>query len=147
MKRLFAIALMMVFVITASAQVNNDSLQTINMNRTFSVGGKAILCLRSADADKRDIKALSWTLENKRVADTNFVTLKVSDFKTGNVEEYQTWSDDVQIGMLVNKKDNTRSYFIFDDTFFHLRILDLGKGMNVILLYSDLRNDNQEIKF
>ena len=146
MKKLFTIMLMMAVAIAASAQEKNDSLKDISMNRTFSVGGKAIMCMRSSSMDKRDLRALTWTLENKRVSDDNFVTLKIMDAKTGQIEEIKTWSETVDIAMRVNEKNDSRSYFVYDDMFYHLRLIDLGKNVYVIMLYSDLKNSQQKVR-
>lgn len=147
MKKLFTIAIMLLAGLTANAQEKNDSIRDIDMNRTFNAGGKALMCLRSANAEKRDLKPLTWTLENNRIGDQNIVLLKVVNAKTGETEAMQTWNGNVNIAMRVNEKDKTKSYFILDDTFYHLRILDIGQGVSVILLYSDLKDSQEEVKF
>lgn len=136
MKKLLLFVLMMV-AMTATAQETNDSIQTIEMNRTFSVGGKALMCLRSAEAGKNDLKALTWTLKNDRVGDKNFVVLDVKNEKTGTKEVHQSWSDGVFVRLHM-KNGKPTMYELYDDMFSHLRILDLGKNVSVIMFYSEL---------
>jgi hypothetical protein len=116
----------------------NDSVQVIDMNRTFSVGGRALLCLRSAEASRKDVKALSWTLTNNPVGDQNFVHLEVKNAKTDKVEAFQSWNGGVQVTMK-KKSDGKITYEVYDDTFMHLRIVELNNnGIYIILLYSEL---------
>ena len=136
---------MLTVLITAavSAQVTNDSVKTIQMNRTFSVGGKALMCLRSANAAKRDLKPLEWTLENHPIGEKNFITLHVKNAKTGLTEARQTWSDGEQVVMMIGK-DGLKKYQVYDDMFRHLLMADCGKDYYVIFLYSELLGSNQD---
>ena len=127
---------MMMVAMTATAQETNDSIQTIEMNRTFSVGGKAIMCLRSNQAEKRDLKPLTWTLKNDRVGDKNFVVLDVKNKKTGTREVHQSWSDGVFVRMKT-EKGKPIIYEVYDDMFSHLRIVDVKLG-NIIMFYSEM---------
>lgn len=143
MKKLFFV-FFCIFSLTSMAQnepANNpeDSVQVIDMNRTFSVGGRALMCLKSKTADKKSVKALTWTLDNKRAGDQNFVHLEVKNAKTGQVEEFNSWNGGVEIRM-VKKSNGTISYQVFDDTFSHLVISQLNKDKDiyVILYYSEL---------
>lgn len=135
MKKLLLLTMMMV-AMTATAQETNDSIQTIEMNRTFSVGGKAIMCLRSNQAEKRDLKPLTWTLKNDRVGDKNFVVLDVKNKKTGTREVHQSWSDGVFVRMKT-EKGKPIIYEVYDDMFSHLRIVDVKLG-NIIMFYSEM---------
>ena len=81
MKRLFLFFLMCLPMMVA-AQEQNDSIQVVDLNRTFSFGGKAIMCLRSANADKRSLQPLEWTLKNDHIGDNNIVVLDVKNAKT-----------------------------------------------------------------
>lgn len=130
----------------ASAQTNNDSIKTIPMNRTFSVGGKALMCLRSANAAKRDLKPLEWTLENHPIGDKNFITLHVKNAKTGLTEARQTWSDGEQVVMTIDN-EGSKKYQVYDDTFRHLLIVDLGKETYVLFLYSHLLSEEDNITY
>lgn len=135
MKKLLLLT-MMIAAMTATAQETNDSIQNIEMNRTFSVGGKAIMCLRSNEAGKRDLKPLTWTLKNDRVGDKNFVVLDVKNEKTGTKEVHQSWSDGVFVRMKT-EKGKPIIYEVYDDMFSHLRIVDVKLG-NIIMFYSVL---------
>lgn len=115
-----------------------DSVQVIDMNRTFSVGGNAIMLLRSNTASKSDAKPLTWTLKNDRIGETNVVVLDVKNSRTGETEAHQLWSDGVNVTMRITK-DGTILYQVSDDLFSHLRILKM-KMATVIMFYSELLN-------
>ena len=121
--------------------LGKDSIETIDMNRTFSVGGRAIMCLRSANANKKELKALTWTLENNRAGNQNFVMLKVQNVKTEQMEAMNTWNGGVNIEM-TKRKDGTFIYNVYDDLFTHLRIVQMSKDSDIyiILFYSELIN-------
>ena len=60
-KALFIFALLL-SGLTASAQgevkedtIQSPQLETVDMNRTFSVGGNALMCLRSNNVTKRSL--------------------------------------------------------------------------------------------
>ena len=128
-KLMILFALMVAMTATAQEQV-------VDMNRTFSVGGKALLLLRSAKAEKKDLKALTWILENNHIGDTNILTLKVKNEKTGENECHQTWND-VNITM-TKGDDGLLKYTVTDDMFVHLRVIEFQKDMYMILFYSEL---------
>lgn len=121
---------------TTTTKTATTQKQVIPMNRTFSVGGKAIMCLRSNTAMKNDMKALTWTLSNDRIADKNIVVLDVKNIRTGRTEAHQLW-DGVEVYLVRNKKGSTM-YTVQDDMFSHLRIIDIGDDTYVILFYSEL---------
>lgn len=142
MKKLILFALMAVSVLAASAQENaEDSTKAepkvYDMNRTFSVGGKALLCLRSASADKKDLKALLWTLSNDRIGESNVVKLVVTDRKTEEIIAHQIWTDGVDVTLTITDK-GTKMYEVKDELFSHLRIVELGKEVYGILFYSEM---------
>lgn len=123
---------------TAGAQEKNDTIsniEVIDLNRTFSVGGSAILCLRSNEASKKDLKSLNWTLKNDRIGETNLVVLEVKNSRDGSNVAYQTWSD-VQVRMKTKDKKPIL-YEVYDDTFSHLRIANVDMGY-IILFFSQL---------
>lgn len=122
-----------------SVQVENkaDSVRVVDMNRTFSVGGNALMLLRSNNASKKDMKPLAWTLKNDRIGDTNIVVLEVKNRRTGETEAYQTWSEGVNVTMSI-LKDGTTMYDVSDDLFSHLRIMKVQLG-TVIMFYSELK--------
>ena len=143
-KLLFTIA-MLLTISAASAQDAADTTttktataqqQVIPMNRTFSVGGKALMCLRSKTATKNDMKALTWTLSNDRIADKNIVVLDVKDARTDRTEAHQLW-DGVEVYLTKDKKGSTM-YTVQDDMFSHLRIVDIGGDTYVIMFFSEL---------
>lgn len=135
MKKVFLL-FMMCIPMLVFAQEQNDSIQTIEMNMTFSVGGKAIMCLRSSNATKRSLQSLEWTLKNDRIGETNIVVLDVKNSKTGESVAHQSWSDGVFVRMKV-KEGKPALYEVYDDIFSHLRIADVGLGF-IILFYSEL---------
>jgi hypothetical protein len=130
------IALMM--AIAMSAQ--KVELEVVDMNRTFSVGGKAIMCLRSKEATKKSLQPLEWTLKNDRIGNTNIVVLDVKNSNTGELVAHQSWSDGINIRMKLGAKDNPVLYELYDDMFSHLRIADVDLGW-IILFYSEIIKD------
>ena len=123
-----------------SMQVENksDSIRVVDMNRTFSVGGNALMLLRSNNATKKDMKPLAWTLKNDRIGDTNIVVLEVKNRRTGETESYQSCNDGVNVTMKITN-DGTTMYDVSDDIFSHLRIMKVQLG-TVIMFYSELKN-------
>ena len=123
-----------------SVQMKNkaDSVRIVDMNRTFSVGGNALMLLRSNNAAKKDMKPLEWTLKNDRIGDTNIVVLEVKNRRTGETEAYQSWSEGVNVTMKITK-DGTTMYDVSDDLFSHLRIVKTNIG-TIIMFYSELKN-------
>ena len=121
-----------------SVQVESkaDSIRVVDMNRTFSVGGNALMLLRSNNAAKKDMKPLEWTLKNDRIGDTNIVVLEVKNRRTGETEAYQTWSEGVNVTMKITN-DGTTMYDVSDDLFSHLRIMKMNVG-TIIMFYSEL---------
>ena len=137
MRKFLFFALLMVGM-TAGAQEKNDTIsniEVVDMNRTFSVGGRAILCLRSNEASKKDLKSLDWTLKNDRIGETNLVVLEVKNSRDGSNVVYQSWSD-VQVRMKTKDKKPVL-YEVYDDTFSHLRIVNVDMGY-IILFFSQL---------
>lgn len=122
-----------------SVQVKNkaDSVLVVDINRTFSVGGNALMLLRSNNAAKKDMKPLAWTLKNDRIGDTNIVVLEVKNRRTGETEAYQSWSEGVNVTMKITK-DGTTMYDVSDDLFSHLRIIKMNVG-TIIMFYSELK--------
>ena len=122
-----------------SVQVENksDSVRVVDMNRTFSVGGNALMLLRSNNAAKKDMKPLEWTLKNDRINDTNIVVLEVKNRRTGETEAHQIWSDGVNVTMKITN-DGTTMYDVSDDIFSHLRIMKTNIG-TIIMFYSELK--------
>lgn len=141
MKKVLFILLMLSVGLMAKAQevsdsTKVDSVQVVDMNRTFSIGGNALLLLRSNSANKRDMKPLTWTLQNDRIGENNVVVLDVKNKKTGETEAHQLWSDGVNITMKITK-DGTELYDVSDDMFSHLRIMKAKVG-TIIMFYSEL---------
>ncbi len=143
MKKALSIVIMLLLAMTISAQEEatpTDStkaeLEVVDMNRTFSVGGKALMCLRSNKAEKRNLQALEWTLKNDRIGDKNVVVLDVINARDNSTVAHQMWSDGAMVRMKVKNKKPVL-YEIYDDMFSHLRIADVG-NMWVILFYSEM---------
>lgn len=145
MKKLLSIAIMLLAVLAVGAQEMNDTVKadTVKMekkkvviNTNFNMAGDAILLAKSASVSRNDFKPLKWELTNEVVGGKNFITLKVTNKKTGNQEEYKTWNEGVSL--MIEKTKDTTIYTVYDDTFIHLRILEMQQG-NTILLFSDLR--------
>ena len=127
----------------AVAQDEQKGERVVNMNRTFSVGGKALMCLRSANAGKNDLKALTWVLENKLIGEKNFITFNVDNAKTNRMEARQTWNDGEQVQMRIDEK-GLKTYVVYDDTFIHLLLTEIGQDVYAIMLYSQLINEKNK---
>ena len=138
MKRIVSITIALMMAIAMSAQ--KVELEVVDMNRTFSVGGKAIMCLRSKEATKKSLQPLEWTLKNDRIGNTNIVVLDVKNSKTGELVAHQSWSDGINIRMKLGAKGNPVLYELYDDMFSHLRIVDVDLGW-IILFYSEIIKD------
>lgn len=137
-KVLSIIALLLIGMVASAQETAKAELGTVDMNRTFSVGGKAIMCLRSKEASKKSLQALEWILKNDRIGDTNIVVLDVKNAKDGSTVAHQSWSEGVMVRMKM--KDNKPVvYEVYDDMFSHLRIADVDLGW-IILFYSEMIN-------
>lgn len=137
MRKLFFLLLVITASLNAVAQDSSkDELEVIDMNRTFSVGGKAIMCLRSNKAERRNVKPLEWTLKNDRIGETNIVVLDVKNTNTNEIVAHQSWSEGVMVRMK-RKEKKPVMYEVYDDMFSHLRMADTGFGW-VILFYSEM---------
>lgn len=146
MKKLLSIIALLLVGMMASAQETTPTDSTkakpeiVDMNRTFSIGGKAIMCLRSNEASKRSLQALEWTLKNDRIGDTNIVVLDVKNAKDGSTVAHQSWSDGVNVRMYVTEENGKKDPSIcevYDDMFSHLRIVYTKMG-NAIMFYSEM---------
>lgn len=137
-KALLFFALLLVGMMASAQDTAKVEMETVDMNRTFSVGGKAIMCLRSKEASKRSLQALEWTLKNDRIGDTNIVVLDVKNAKDGSTVVHQSWSEGVMVRMKVKDK-KPALYEVYDDMFSHLRIADVDLGW-IILFYSEMIN-------
>ena len=137
-KVLSIIALLLIGMVASAQETAKAELETVDMNRTFSVGGKAIMCLRSKEASKKSLQALEWTLKNDRIGDTNIVVLDVKNAKDGSTIAHQSWSEGVMVRMKVKDKKPV-VYEVYDDMFSHLRIADIDLGW-IILFYSEMIN-------
>lgn len=137
-KVLSIIALLLIGMVASAQETAKAELETVDMNRTFSVGGKAIMCLRSKEASKKSLQALEWTLKNDRIGDTNIVVLDVKNAKDGSTVAHQSWSEGVMVRMKVKDKKPV-VYEVYDDMFSHLRIADVDFGW-IILFYSEMIN-------
>lgn len=138
MKKLLFFLLLLVVSVCGRAQEpsDSDSIQVIDMNRTFSFGGHAVMCLRSNQVTKKSIQPLEWTLKNDRIGDSNIVMLEVKNRKTGELIAHQIWNGNVLVRIKTNK-GKPELYEVYDEMFAHLRILDVGIGTG-IFFYSEL---------
>lgn len=137
-KALSIFALLLIGMVASAQEAAKAELETVDMNRTFSVGGKAIMCLRSNNASKKSLQALEWTLKNDRIGDTNIVVLDVKNAKDGSTVAHQSWSEGIMVRMKVKDKKPVL-YEVYDDMFSHLRIADVDLGW-IILFYSEMIN-------
>ena len=138
MRRLAILFALMLFWMTASAQTENSDIKILDLNRSFSVGGKAIACQqKNKKLGPEDYANLTWTLENKHLDGMNFITLDVRDASDGTIYAYKTWYNGELIKMVV-RGGKPMGYMVYDDMFIHLRIILGEKDDDVIFLYSEL---------
>ena len=140
MKRLIIFALLLVSM-TTGAQEQADSVksnkQTIEITTDFNMAGDAVLLAKSNSISRSDFKPLKWELSNQLIGDKNFITLKVTNEKTGRLEEAKSWKENVHLKMTIDDKGK-KIYTVYDDIFYHLQIIEVPQG-NAILLFSALR--------
>lgn len=140
MKRLITFALLLL-TITAGAQEQTDSvkpkMKKVEITTDFNMAGDAVLLAKSNKISRSDFKPLKWELTNQLIGNVNFITLKITNEKTGNLEEIKSWKENAHLMMEINDKKQ-KIYTVYDDTFIHMRIVELPQG-NGILLFSALR--------
>ena len=135
--------LFMCVAMTMQAQEKTDSVtkpakQKIEIITDFNMAGDAVLLAKSAKVSKSDFKLLKWELTNQTVGDANFITLKITNEKTGKMEEIKSWNNGAHLMMEIDEKKQAM-YTVYDDTFIHCRIIELPLGTG-IMLFSALRN-------
>lgn len=134
MKKVFLLLAAIAVALNISAQ--ESEFEVVDMNRTFSVGGKAIMCLRSSDANRKSFQQLEWTLKNDHIGNSNIVVLDVKDEKTGNQVAHQSWGDNILIRMKRKDKE-PQMYEVYDDMFSHLRIAKTSFGWIILFFSTD----------
>ena len=114
----------------------------IDMNRTFSVSGKAVMLMKTKVTDDHEFQDLRWTLSNQHFNSGNVLTLDVTDATTGEVVAHQMWHGEESINMVI-REDGKKAYLVYDQDFYHLRILETPiKGFPdyfTIMLFTELR--------
>ena len=97
MKKLLVIMAFLAVAISGYAQEANDStkkksqiIEKIILDRTFSVTDNAVMFSKSLRINKSSMSVYEWTLSNDRIGETNIITFKIKNMRTGHTE-MQTW--------------------------------------------------------
>jgi hypothetical protein len=132
MKKIIFILVTLVSFISASAQEE----KIIDMNRTFNISGECIMFSKTPVPKREDLCNLTFEFANKVLINENSVTLKLKD-ADGHAVDFYSWNDGVHIMLLIGK-DGNKMYTVSDDTFSHLRIMEIEKGKWGISVSSEL---------
>jgi len=132
MKKLFFILVTLVSVLSVRAQEE----KVIDMNRTFNISGECIMFSKTVVPKREDLCNLTFEFANKVLINENSVTLKLKDTE-GHAVDFYSWNDGVHILLLIGK-DGNKIYTVNDDTFSHLRIMEIEKGKWGISVSSEL---------
>lgn len=114
----------------------------IDLNRNFNLSGKCVLYTKTKAAQPTDKGDYRWELKNSTATGANFVTLTMYD-ADGHAFDSASFHDGIIVFMMKND-DGTKTIFINDDLFSHLRILEIEKDTYCVHLYSLLTADYQK---
>lgn len=137
MKKVF-LFLMVMITIPLNAQ------KIISMNRDFNLSGTCVLFSKTSTPKAQDRCDFVWELSNTVIGDNNNLRFYLKD-DNGDIVESKKWNGGITIFML-KSEDNSKSYFVEDNEFSHLRIFEIeaeGYDEHVygISLYSILLED------
>ena len=138
MKKLLVIMAFLAVAISGYAQEANDStkkksqiIEKIILDRTFSVTDNAVMFSKSLRINKSSMSVYEWMLSNDRIGETNIITFKIKNMRTGHTE-MQTWSENTHIRMDIYD-DGTKAYYVEDDLFHHLMIVPSQGTYGIIM--------------
>ena len=132
------VLLMMMCMMAMTMQAQD----VINMNRNFNLSGKCVLYTKTKAPQPTDKGDYRWELKNSTATGENFVTLTMYD-ADGHAFDSASFHDGIIVFMMKNEEDDTKSIFVNDDTFSHLRIYEIEKDTYCVHLYSSLIADYQ----
>ena len=145
MKRTLTIIALLLAMIVASAQTENDTtkkdknpvVEKIMLDRTFNISDNAILFTKSSKVDKGNFGLYEWNLKNDRIGESNVIVFNIENKKTGHNAAHQSWSEDAHVRMDIYA-NGEKAYCVEDDMFIHLVIIPL-QGTYGIIMNSTLK--------
>ena len=145
MKRTLTMVALLLVMIVASAQTENDTtkksknpvVEKIMLDRTFNISDNAILFTKSTKVDKGNFGLYEWNLKNDRIGESNVIVFNIENKKTGHNAAHQSWSEDAHVRMDIYA-NGEKAYCVEDDMFIHLVIIPL-QGTYGIIMNSTLK--------
>jgi hypothetical protein len=145
MKRALTMIALLLVMIVASAQTENDTteksknpvVEKIMLDRTFNISDNAILFTKAAKVDKGNFGLYEWNLKNDRIGESNVIVFNIENKKTGHNAAHQSWSEDAHVRMDIYA-NGEKAYYVEDDMFIHLMIIPV-QGTYGIIMNSTLK--------
>ena len=136
MKRLSFLMLMLIVVLSASAQ---EVIKAIDRDVTFT-GQLYVLCKSKEITQKTAYsygEDAKWYIKNDRIGDNNYISFWIEDSE-GKKYEYNSWKEH-GVTILLHIDKNRIAYEISDDTFRYLLAAQIEDGRHGIQLYTFLK--------
>ena len=129
MKKVLSIAIMLLMVISVSAQKRV-------IDRNLTLNGPLEAYTKSEKVTGENIikceKGTEWYLENKRIGEENHVTFWIQT-PDGNKHEMQYWHGHETEIMMMNE-DGTKFFYVYDDTFIYVGLTQIKGGGYILRL-------------
>lgn len=145
MKKVLTIIALMFVAIAASAQEevtdttkkSNPVVEKMLLDRTFSITDNALMFSRTTKVSRSNFGVYEWTLKNDHIGDSNIIVFDIRNKKTGERIAHQSWSDGAHILMEI-RENGDKAYYVLDDLFTHLTIIQ-AHGSHAVILNSIMR--------
>ena len=145
MKRTLTMIALLLVMIVASAQTENDTtkksknpvVEKIMLDRTFNISDNAVLFTKATKVDKSSFGLYEWNLKNDRIGESNIIVFDIKNKKTGHNAAHQSWSEDTHVRMDIYA-NGEKAYYVEDDMFIHLMIIP-AQGTYGIIMNSTLK--------
>ena len=145
MKRTLTMIALLLVMIVASAQTENDTtkkskntvVEKIMLDRTFNISDNAILFTKAANVNKGSFGLYEWNLKNDRIGESNIIVFDIKNKKTGHNAAHQSWSEGTHVRMDIYA-NGENAYYVEDDMFIHLMIIP-AQGTYGIIMNSTLK--------
>ena len=140
MKRTLTMIALLLVMIVASAQTENDTtkksknpvVEKIMLDRTFNISDNAVLFTKAANVDKSSFGLYEWNLKNDRIGESNIIVFNIENKKTGHNAAHQSWSEDTHVRMDIYA-NGEKAYYVEDDMFIHLMIIPVQGTYSIIM--------------
>lgn len=135
MRRLAILFALMLFGVGVSAQATKQKSKkrVVEVTRSFTADGKAVMLATSSDSDGNNHGEFTWKLTNERIKGHNIVFFEVCD-KWGLPIVFKTWDTGARIKMTF-EGDEPYEYEVFDGALSHLRIMFILPTHIILCLY------------